>query len=132
VRRSYAGPDHWHSAWNAFRNLPALTHQLDSIDRVEISVKHPVMGPTDISQIVGLVVAGFVIKMGNRQACFDSKSAYDTTNKWVMFTHYTPSFAGISRQGLCGNHYFVSYIRSLPAGPVSLPLLTTHNTRRGW
>jgi hypothetical protein len=88
------------------------------------------MGPTEISQIVGLVVTRVVIEMGNRQACLDFKSAYDTTNEWVMLTHDTPSLAGISSQGLSGNYYFLSHIRSLPAGPVNFPPLTTHGTRK--
>src|ERR1700730_9061085 len=62
----HARPDHRNPARDRFRLLPALPHQLDRLDRIEISIKHPMVSPAKVSDVVGIVVPGIVVEVSDR------------------------------------------------------------------
>ena len=63
--------------------MPALPHQFDRFD-LEICVEHPMVRPTQVSQVIGFVVPRTVVEMGDRQAGLDLKATDDATDEWIM------------------------------------------------
>ena len=61
--------------------MPALPHQFDRFDRIEIRVEHPMVRPTKVSQVIGFVVPRTMVKVGDSQASLDLKAADDATNE---------------------------------------------------
>lgn len=64
-----------------FSQLPVTSQQFDRFDGVETCVVHPVVSLAQEREIVGRVVAGILVKMGDSQTRRDFQAADDTAVK---------------------------------------------------
>jgi hypothetical protein len=83
---------------NSLGLLPMRTEQLYCLDRVKPRIVHPMMRPTEIGEVVGIVVAAVLIEVGDHQTGLNLQAADDAAPEFIGGGGYASSFALPARQ----------------------------------
>jgi hypothetical protein len=84
------------------RGMPLVSCQRCRINlipstEIEVCIEDPMVSPTEMYQVVWIVMPGIVVKMRYCQTGFDFKTADNATHKWIMRVRDATSLSGVAR-----------------------------------